>query len=205
MLKLSKIVSYITLIFIALNTQIASASDADRAFLGLTGSAYTIGGSLTGLNPGDQIVLYNNNTDALFMTFNGMFQFAMRVAAGALYNVTVASQPAGQICMVLNGQGTATENVNNVGVVCQKIHNEFTVGGTVQGLFPEGSGLMLQINGSDHLTIKRDGPFMFPSRLASRSDYSVMVVQQPPGQICSVSNGQGTVDRDVTNVGVYCH
>jgi hypothetical protein len=36
----------------------------------------------------------------------------------------------------------------------------FTIGGTVTGL--SGSGLVLQDNGADNLTITASGPFVFP-------------------------------------------
>ena len=86
----------------------------------------------------------------------------------------------------------------------------FTVGGTVTGLV--GTGLELEEHVSRPLspTIRprANGPFefIFPT-LFSGNSYDVRVVRQPsnPAQICTVSNGAGTVgDADITNVLVTC-
>jgi hypothetical protein len=119
MLKPSNIIGFIALIFIALNSQIASAASADRAFLGLTGTAYPVGGSLNGMSAGNQIVLYNNGTDALAIKNDGAFKFLMEVTSGSPYNVTIAVMPAGQVCDVINGKGIANGPVTDVRVECQ--------------------------------------------------------------------------------------
>ena len=67
----------------------------------------------------------------------------------------------------------------------------FTIGGTVSGL--TGSGLVLQNNGEDDLTVNADGSFSFPTELFDTTTYQVEVFTQPskPSQICTVSNGSG--------------
>jgi len=78
-----------------------------------------------------------------------------------------------------------------------------TIGGTVTGL--EGSGLVLQNNGSDDLSIDADGEFTFVTPLTRNDPYLVTVFTQPEGQFCGVENGSGKVDDDpVTNVAVSC-
>ena len=65
-----------------------------------------------------------------------------------------------------------------------------------------GSGLVLQNNGGDNLPIAADGAFTFPDA-AGGSPYNVTVAGQPsnPTQICTVTNGSGTVGSgNVTNV-----
>ena len=79
----------------------------------------------------------------------------------------------------------------------------FTVGGTVEGL--TGSGLTLQNNLADDLSITEDGTFVFDTGLADGSSYEVTVLAQPEGQTCSVSNGSGTISgANVTDVAVIC-
>ncbi|HEY7056794.1 MAG TPA: Calx-beta domain-containing protein [Vicinamibacterales bacterium] len=82
----------------------------------------------------------------------------------------------------------------------------FSVGGTVSGL--AGTGLVLQQagNGTEVKPVA-DGAFTFDTRLPSGAQYDVRVGSQPIGpiQVCSVTNGTGTVDRaDVTNIEVTC-
>ncbi len=82
---------------------------------------------------------------------------------------------------------------------------ERQVGGTVSGL--EGSGLVLQNNGGDDLSITANGSFVFAEPLMDGDDYSVTVFGQPtsPAQSCSVTNAAGTIGgADITNIQVDC-
>ncbi|TVR96169.1 MAG: hypothetical protein EA418_05970 [Wenzhouxiangellaceae bacterium] len=81
----------------------------------------------------------------------------------------------------------------------------FTVGGTVSGLV--GSGLVLQNNGTDDLSITDDGSFEFASALFDGQGFEVSVATHPgsPAQTCQVSNGSGTIaGEDITDVEVIC-
>jgi len=80
-----------------------------------------------------------------------------------------------------------------------------TVGGTVSGL--TGSGLVLQDNGGNNLALSANGPFTFPTALASGAAYNVTVFAQPtnPSETCTVTSGSGTIgSSNVTNVSVVC-
>lgn len=82
---------------------------------------------------------------------------------------------------------------------------KYTVGGTVSGL--AGSGLVLQNNGGDNLTIEVNGSFSFATALPDGSDYSVSIFAQPqsPGQLCAVTLGSGKISgADINDVGVNC-
>jgi hypothetical protein len=85
-----------------------------------TGSqTYTIGGNVSGLSSGASVTLLDNGTGSLPVTANGPFTFATALASGSAYSVTVATQPAGEICSVMNGSGTvASANITNVAVTC---------------------------------------------------------------------------------------
>ena len=81
----------------------------------------------------------------------------------------------------------------------------FTIGGTVSGL--TGSGLVLQNNGEDDLTVSADGSFSFPTELFDTTTYQVEVSTQPsnPSQICTISNGSGTLAGvAVSNIEINC-
>ena len=165
---------------------------------------YSIGGSVTGLT-GTGLVLQNNAGDNLTVAKSGTFTFATKVNSGAAYAVTVMTQPSGQTCTVSNGSGTATANVTNVAVSCAASGSNVTIGGTVTGL--SGTGLVLQDNGADNLTIKQNGAFTFVTALATGKPYAVTVLTQPtsPSQTCTVANGTGTTaSANVTNVTVSC-
>ena len=80
---------------------------------------------------------------------------------------------------------------------------EFTIGGTVTGL--EGTGLVLK-NNFEEIT-PGNGPFEFTNTELEGDNYDVTIDAQPsePGQICTVTNGSGTVaEADITDIAVDC-
>ena len=80
--------------------------------------AFTIGGSVSGLG-GAGLVLQNSGGDDLAIDANGKFTFKSPVATtDRSYAVTIKTQPIGQVCTVINGNGIATASVSNVSVQC---------------------------------------------------------------------------------------
>ncbi len=79
----------------------------------------------------------------------------------------------------------------------------YTVSGTVSGL--TGTGLVLDNNGAS-LDISSDGNFAFADALAAGASYNVTVTTQPtsPDQMCTVANGSGVANANVSNVAVTC-
>jgi hypothetical protein len=164
---------------------------------------FTIGGTVSGLTASNSVTLLDNGTNSLPVTANGTFAFTTKLATGAAYDVTVGTQPTGEICTVTGGSGTVgTKNVTTVKVVC-KASATFTIGGTVSGL--NSSTVTLLDNGGDPDTVSANGLFAFSTALATGTTYSVTVGTEPTGETCTVSNGSGTVGTaDVTNVTVAC-
>ncbi|MCF6257475.1 MAG: hypothetical protein L3J98_12085 [Gammaproteobacteria bacterium] len=166
---------------------------------------YTVGGQVEGLT-GSGLVLQNNGSDNLTISANGVFSFSPTAIDGDEYTVSVLTQPGNpnQICIVNNDNGTIRDAaVSNVTVICSTI--SYTVGGTVSGY--TGGGLVLQNNGSDDLTISKNGTFTFSSAIIDGSEYAVSVQTLPnsPNQICSVSNGSGTLGgAAISNVAITC-
>jgi N-acetylneuraminic acid mutarotase len=81
--------------------------------------------------------------------------------------------------------------------------NTYNIGVTVSGL--TGSGLILQDNGGDNLSIAANGSVNFATPIASGSTYAVTVLSQPSGQTCTVSGGGGTVTSgNVSGIPIGC-
>ena len=167
------------------------------------GTNYTVGGSLTGLEAGQTVVL-RQGAETLSSTNNGAFSFPTPLADGSSYSVVIDEQPSNQVCDVTNGSGSiSSSDVTNVSVSC--VTSDFSIGGTVTGL--EGSGLVLQNDGGDDLSIAANGSFTFATALADGSGYDVTVLTQPgsPSQTCNISNSSGTLaGADITDVAVSC-
>ena len=170
----------------------------------------TIGGTVSGLDDDELtsgLVLQNNGGDDLLIEFNGDFEFETPMTPGDQYEVTVFTQPEGQTCSVdINGGPAEVPpgGVPNVFVDCKKALDPVAIGGYVFGLV--GSGLVLQNNGGDDLSIVGDGSFTFVTPLVPGADsYDVTIFTQPEGQTCSVVNPGGEVPpTDVTSVFVEC-
>ncbi len=76
---------------------------------------------------------------------------------------------------------------------------------TVTGL--DGSGLVLQNNGGDDLSVSADGTATFSNRLASGALYAVTVKSQPTmlAQRCTLANSSGSIgSSDVTSITLTC-
>lgn len=166
---------------------------------------FTIGGSVSGLATGNSIVLRDNNTDDKTITANGTFTFTTPIASGTAYTVTVVANPTAPVsqqCTVTGGSSiVGAGNVTGVAITCTT--NSFTVGGTVIGM--STGPIVLRNNGGNDLSRSADGTFTFTTPVASGQPYDVTIATQPPGQICVVANGSGTIgNAAVTDISVLC-
>jgi N-acetylneuraminic acid mutarotase len=81
----------------------------------------------------------------------------------------------------------------------------YTITATVSGL--ASSGLVLELNNGNNLSVSENGSVTFPTTLAAAASYAVTVSTQPaePAQTCLVSNGAGTVGAaNVGGISVTC-
>jgi Galactose oxidase, central domain len=82
----------------------------------------------------------------------------------------------------------------------------FSISVIVSGL--SGSGLVLQDNGKDNLTVNANGTFTFATPITSGGLYAVTVQMQPsnPTQTCAVATGtgSGTATANVAAIAVSC-
>ncbi len=82
---------------------------------GVAVTHYTVGGTVTGLAAGKQLVLQNNAGNNLTITNNGHFNFTTPLIDGDAYDVTVLTQPEGQICIVQQAGGIISDaNIDHV-------------------------------------------------------------------------------------------
>jgi len=143
-----------------------------RIWFRLRRGAFTICGAVTGLT-GTGLILQDNGGDNLAVTGNTAFTFKTAIANGQPYNVAVFASPTApvQTCTVSGGQGTASANVTTVVITCST--GTVSIGGQVVGLL--GTGLTLQDNGGDNLTVPVAGPFTFKTALQMGSAYASLL------------------------------
>lgn len=168
---------------------------------------YFIGGELSGLAVGNQLVLQNNATDNLSLNSNGAFSFAQPLDDQSDYAVTVLNQPLApnQSCEVIHGTGQLSgEDVIDVQVQCNTL--EYNIMVEVLGLLP-GNWLVLQNNGGDDLIVTANGDYVFNTPIEDFQNYQVTLLMeaQNPIQPCVIQNSQGQVQgSDVHDVLLVC-
>jgi 6-phosphogluconolactonase (cycloisomerase 2 family) len=184
-----------------------NASDVTTVSVTCSSTAFTVGGSISGL-AGGGLVLQDNGGDNLNVAAKATsFTFPTKVASGSPYSVKVLSQPSSpaQTCTVTNGSGTmGSSNVTTVSIACA--NQGFTIGGSISGL-TGATGVVLQDNGADNLAVKANGSFTFKTPASAGAMYAVTVLTQPsnPTQTCTVMNGSGTVvASNVNTVSIKC-
>ena len=173
-------------------------ADVTSVVVTCTTNSFLVGGAVSGLS-GRGLTLLDNGGDARAIGGNGSFSFTTPVASGAGYAVTISAQPANpwQTCAVSQGAGTVGNgDVNTVGVACTT--NSYPVKVSVSGL--SGSGLVLQDNGGDNLSIASNGVATFAAQVRSGDPYNVTVLAQPasPAQTCTVTAPSGAMPNGVT-------
>ncbi|MCB1582128.1 MAG: FG-GAP repeat protein [Xanthomonadales bacterium] len=168
---------------------------------------YFIGGELSGLAVGNQVVLQNNATDDLSLNNNGAFSFSQSLDDQTGYAVTVLSQPLtpNQSCAVTNDSGQLSgDDVIDIQVLCTTL--EYSIAVEVLGLLP-GNWLVLQNNGEDDLIVTSDGDYVFKTQVEDFQNYQVTLFMeaQNPIQPCMIQNAQGQVQgEDVHDVLLVC-
>jgi hypothetical protein len=169
-------------------------------------SAFTLGGTVSGLAAGDTLTLANGS-DSIQVT-SSAFTFDAPVSDGAAYSVRTAgmSGPVPQSCVVTSGGSgnVSSANVTDVLVTC---NNEYTIGGTLAGL-TVGESIVVVDQSGNLVPLTQNGPFMLPNPLGPGAPYSVTIQSQPSSpiaQTCTLSNRSGTVGSSaVTTIVVDC-
>jgi 6-phosphogluconolactonase (cycloisomerase 2 family) len=168
-----------------------------------TNNNFAVGGTVTGLM-GSGLVLQTTGVNVPIAA--GSTSYSTSLANGTPYTFSVATQPINpsQTCAIANPSGTVSSApITNVNVTCTP--NTYAISGQITGL--AGSGMVLQDNASNNLTITANGLFSFTNKIASGAPYAVTVLTQPtkPPQTCVVTNGAGTVAAaPVINVSIAC-
>jgi hypothetical protein len=165
------------------------ASNVNTVAVVCADKAYSLGGSITGLSTAGLVL--TNGTDTLHVPPNATsFTFVTPVAYTSSYAVMVNTQPTGLTCTVSAGTSTMpAAAVTTVAVTCSA--NAYTLGGSITGL--TSSGVVLT-DGTDQVPVAPNAvTFSMPTALAYNSAYTVSVLTQPAGQLCTVTDGTGTM------------
>ena len=163
----------------------------------------------------------NNGFSTVTVVVDGNFTFENQLSHKSQFVVSVASAPFGKSCTIADGEGQINgANVANVSVSCA--NNLFTVGGNLEGLIA-GRSIVIgviknqiffdsvgEVNASgsradEVIELNQDGGFVFEQSFTTGDRYDIFVESTPPGQLCEVTNGSGTlVTANINNISVSC-
>lgn len=143
------------------------------------------------------------------------FEFPNKLEYGDVYNVQFKSTPNFQ-----KECGTPSQTIPNfndtagrlaeINITLSCVINNYPIGGTVTGL--TGAGLQLangSVGGQGEIglpTTPTTTPITYRlPNVAYGTTYSVAIIKQPAGQVCTVANGTNTMpDAEVTNINITC-
>ncbi len=187
------------------NNASGNAASANASSLSVVCGAvtYTLGGSVTGRGSSAGALTLNAAGQTLTIPIGAnSFVFPVGFPQGALYAVTIQSQPSGLTCSLSNSAGVfAALPVSNVAVTCSAITS--SLGGTVSGLV--GNGLVLTSGGQVLPISAGQSAFTFANAMASGTSYTVTVQAQPVGSTCALANNVGVIANSaVTSVSLSC-
>ncbi len=169
---------------------------------------YSIGGYVAGLKtPGLELQL--NNSETMAVPADGHFTFDTLFSEGMNYKVSISRQPNDQVCSVHRAEGWGlSASVTDVIITC--VDMAFSVKVNVAG-YSSTTPLQLQLNGdaillaSYNTIASYSSPFVFDKSLKDGQAYTVSILAQPEGQLCSLTNPVGMIaGMDVSNVAVDC-
>ena len=181
---------------------VAGTTDITNVSVTCATATYTLGGNVLGLT-GTGLVLTDGAED-LAVSTSGGFTFTLPVASGAMYSVSVKTQPTSGSCTVVGGTGTVgTGNVTSIVVNCSS--TAFTISGTISGL---NGTVVLHDATAGTATVTSNGTWALPMLVPTSASYNVVVQTQPSyppqAQTCTVAMGSGTTTGNVSDVAVTC-
>lgn len=185
------------------------------------GTTFAIHGAVSGLSPGDVLVLQNNGVD--YVTINQVdgnasyFLFSGALPDNSIYNVTVYSQPTAKNCDAINGGFGSVHSSDVYDVFVNCVSGPFSLGGTMNAL-PSGSSVTLQYDyiaplsnaGRQTSTIWGNAglpvPFSTPQILWPNTTFSVIILSTSANVKCTpIANNTGIVkNANIDNLSLNC-
>jgi hypothetical protein len=152
---------------------------------------------MTGLPAGNQLVLEITGGERLTLSADGPFVFQTQFGLGHSFAVTLVSPPQKAFAELTRATGVITGDVRDVALT---LTPAYAVSGNVAGLTGR---YVLELNGSERVTMNGAGAFTFTTLLRDGASYAVAVVESPTGERWVLTGGSGRIaGADVTSVAV---
>ncbi len=155
----------------------------------------TISGTIAGMGAGGTLTLANQGI--ALATYGGNDAFNFSNLQGAAYALSVAHNPAGQLCTVTGGAGIATAATTPVAVACRDAQVTILTGSSGGAGYSDGLGNNARLNRPMGMAMDRAGNLF----VADRGNYSIRKIT-PAGTVTTFAGSAaqaGTVDGAGTN------
>jgi len=207
------------------NEGVIDGADVNSIFVNCV-DAFSIGGSISGLEGNGLILENSTNGDLLLIdipvnldTQSTQFKLNRSIKAAEFYSLNIKNNPdaLSQTCSFDDADKTLGQilfaDVNDINITCST--NSFIVSGKVQGLTQNSIGVRLTSNASiyniDLPATGNDIPFLFDAlALLDGSSYVISIYKPAGGHFCSPEggaekNGSGILaGSDVTDILINC-
>lgn len=185
------------------NVGVVTGSNVTDISINCSTVTFSVGGFVTGLASGASVTVQVNGTQSTARAADGFFTFTNKLADQTAFDITVSTQPTGQICSVSKGSGIV-DGPGSYAALIQCSSTTHTISGNLSGL--SGGYATLVSSAGEFLPVTANGAFSFTKNFALNSDYVIEVFRNPaaPAQTCTVANGTGTITGNITNVSVNC-
>ena len=164
---------------------------------------FDVKGTITGLQYDGMVLTNNGGNDLNVPAKATSFVFPGAIAYGTPYSVDFKKQPLHTECKRSNFADSAGRQASIV-VEINCFLVQHAIGGTVTGL--TAAGLELNNGSDDRVAVASAATsYAFPSKVEFGKSYSITILKQPAGLVCSLVNQVGVIgDIDVTTANVNC-
>ncbi|PJC99035.1 hypothetical protein GQ37_007295 [Janthinobacterium sp. BJB1] len=174
-----------------LRSMLAAACAVTLAACGGSGGNLYLQGQVVNLAK-DGLILLNNGESLPISANQTSFVFTKLVNTDDRYDITIAQQPKGAVCTIINGSGKASSySVTTAQVTCQT--NTYALSGAITGLNAGGLRLVMGSNGISPLAGATSYEF---KTVADGAPYSISIRTQPTGQTCRFQGSKSADGSD---------
>ena len=174
-----------------LRSMLAAACAVTLAACGGSGGNLYLSGQVSNLAK-DGLILLNDGERLPVPAGQTQFVFTKLVNTDDRYDITIAQQPKGAVCAIINGVGKASSySVTTAVVTCQT--NTYPLSGAITGLTANGLRLAMGPTGISPL----NGAITYEFTVADGAAYNISVLTNPTGQVCRFAGSPSADGHDV--------
>ena len=174
-----------------LRSMLAAACAVTLAACGGSGGNLYLQGSVSGLAK-DGLILLNDGERLPVTAGQTTFVFTKLLKTDDRYNITIAEQPKGAVCTMINGAGKASSYSVTTAVVSCKT-NSYPLSGAITGLSADGLRLIMGPSGISPLTGATTYEF---KSVDDGAAYGISILAQPTGLKCRFQGSKSADGSD---------